>query len=107
MKMESLQAINDFIEHWKLREPNRVAAFNALVDYLTDKSRHQFNAEVHIITSDNIVAVYILNNVINNKALPSMFVAKQDAFILNPEKSLVIIGKNNGLNYNISLYPVQ
>jgi len=78
---ESLQNLNRFIRDFNLRQPNGVVAFNAKIEFSTNKPTKTKDCEVHIITSDNLATIYFLNQEINTDGLPDMFDAKNTPLI--------------------------
>ncbi len=74
---ESLSALQQFISDFNLRQSNGVIAFRAALHF-DNGQQHTDDSEVHIITSDNIGAVYFLS--LDGKNLPDMFSVTEHPF---------------------------
>lgn len=97
---ESLSRLEQFISDFNLRQSNGVINFTATIQFSNDSGESgTHESEVHIITSDNIGAVYFLS--LDGKILPDMFSVKDHRFTYTKEKGLNIEGEN----YDVAVFP--
>jgi len=78
------------IRDFNLRQASGVIAFTATIQFNTDGQTQTGESEVHIITSDNIGAIYFLS--VDGKDVPDMFSVKDSRFTYNTGKCLTIEG---------------
>lgn len=96
--LESIQNLNQFILDFNLRHPNGIVCFKGKIGYIIDGISHSTESEMHIITSDNIAAIYILN-LSNSNELPDMFDINKFNFSYTTNKFLTI--KNDKIELSI------
>jgi hypothetical protein len=95
---ESLSALEHFISDFNLRQPNGVIAFIATIHFDQEGQTQVDESEVHIITSDNIGAIYFLS--LDGK-VPDMFSVKEHEFNYVEGSNLNI--RSGG--YNVAVFP--
>ncbi|UAY53328.1 hypothetical protein [Ferruginibacter albus] len=86
---ESLQNLTAFILDFGLKKPNKAISFTAIVEYNLNDNITSINANVQIVTSDNLATIYIISDLASND-LPDMFDAKEERITYVPMKWLVI-----------------
>ena len=97
---ESLTALEQFISNFNLRQPNGVVFFNADIHFENNGHSETVQSEIHIITSDNIGALYILN--LPGTDLMDMFSVKKQLFTCTAECL-----KIEADNYIVAITPVK
>jgi len=96
---DSLKELEQFISDFNLRRPDGVIAFPATVHFDNNGQTIIEQSEVHIITSDNIGAIYFLN--LDGQALPDMFSVKDQQFTYSAGRGLTI----EGPAYKVAVFP--
>jgi len=96
---DSLTELEQFINDFNLRQSNGVIAFTATVQFNDAGQTVIEESEVHIITSDNIGAIYFLS--FDGQALPDMFSVKDHRFTYTAGKCLRIAGQA----YDVAVFP--
>jgi hypothetical protein len=96
---ESLYELEQFINDFKLRQSPGVIAFTATIHFNNDGQTKTEESEVHVITSDNIGAIYFLS--IDGQAVPDMFSVRDHKFSYNPGKCLHI----ESPVYSVAVFP--
>ena len=96
---ESLYDLEQFIRDFDLRQSNGVIAFTATIHFNNEGQARTEKSEVHIITSDNIGAIYFLS--LDGQALPDMFSVKDHLFTYTAGKCLSI----ESPVYKVAVFP--
>ena len=96
---ESLSELEQFTSDFNLRQSSGVIAFTATIHFNNDGQTQTEESEVHIITSDNIGAIYFLS--VDEKTVPDMFSVKDHRFTYTRGKCLSI----EGATYTIAVFP--
>ena len=96
---ESLSKLEQFISNFNLRQSSGIIAFTATIHFNVDGQTQTEESEVHIITSDNIGAIYFLS--LDGKAVPDMFSVKDNRFSYTAGKCLSI----EGTSYSVAVFP--
>lgn len=78
---ESLTDLNRFIQDFSIKQPNGAAYFTAALIFYINGTRSIKYSEVHIITSDNIAAVYFIDPALSDTEFPTVFDIKKDKVI--------------------------
>ena len=96
---DSLNELEQFIKDFNLRQSNGVIAFAATVHFDNGGQTIIEESEVHIITSDNIGAIYFLS--FDGQALPDMFSVKDHRFTYTAGKCLRV----EDPAYKVAVFP--
>lgn len=103
----SVNALNDFISDFALKQPSGVVYFYANLQFVTNNQLHLLNSDVHIVTSDNLAAIYILSKESNPLKMPDMFTAKKDVYTYVEGQHLRIDGTAGFGKYTVIISPNQ
>jgi hypothetical protein len=97
---ESLSRLEQFISDFNLRQSSGVITFTATIHFSNAAAESgTVESEVHIITSDNIAAIYFLS--VDGKIIPDMFSVKDHRFTYTKAKCLNIEGES----YDVAVFP--
>jgi len=96
---ESLSELEQFINDFNLRQSNGVIAFTATIHFNNAGQTKTEESEVHIITSDNIGAIYFLS--LEEQSLPDMFSIRDHRFSYTSGKCLSI----ESPVYSVAVFP--
>lgn len=102
---ESLKTLLQFITDFNLKLQDGPIAFSATLHTRLNGNLVISNCDVQIITSNNMGAVYILNNDNEIKGVPDMFEAKNCLFSYRKENSLTFSGESEAGNFLIAVIP--
>ena len=95
----SLSELDQFIRDFNLRQSSGVITFTATIHFNNDGQRKLEESEVHIITSDNIGAIYFLS--LDGQFLPDMFSVRDHKFSYTAGKCLNV----ESPDYNVAIFP--
>jgi len=96
---QSLSELEQFIKDFNLRQSTGVIAFTATIHFNNDGQAKTEETEVHIITSDNIGAIYFLS--LDEQTLPDMFSVRDHRFTYTSGKCLSI----ESPAYTVAVFP--
>ena len=98
--------ILSFIHHFNLRK-DKTIHFVAAVLFMMLGHTIAKESEVHIITSNNLLAVYLLSTAIDTALYPTLFSLGFNSFVFNSPKSLYVKGDSDVYgDYAVSIIPI-
>lgn len=102
------QVLKDFVEDFNLKDNHSNIFFNANIEIVTTQKNLKLSADVRITFNgyNNYGTVTIINDGIDPKLFPEIFMAQQDDFAIANDSRLVISG-NHTNNAKIGQYTVK
>jgi hypothetical protein len=105
MENRSAKNITDFINAFGLKDGEGLTIFKAgIVLRIADESKTT-ECEVHVITSDDLMAVYLFGDNIDGFGIRDMFRADAHEFVYVPWQCLNINTEKNNAPATISIFP--
>lgn len=94
-----------FIKDFRLKKPDGIISFDAVIEFEIDNRKKMRESEVQVITSGNLEAVYLMNEKITDENLPDMFSSGKESFEYIINKCLEINGEIEGKKFIVSIFP--
>ncbi|MEP6676783.1 MAG: hypothetical protein ABJA78_16605 [Ferruginibacter sp.] len=105
MENLSFKNITDFVEYFGLKSAEGAIVFNAdIVINKTGESK-TVESEVHIITSNRLMTVYLLDDAIADMGIAEMYPAVNYAIVYIPSECLKINIDEGEKPVSIAVYP--
>ena len=105
MENTSTKSINDFINGFGLKDPAGLTIFKAGIVVRKDGSATTAESDVHIITSNDLMTVYLMDDIVDELDIPEMYRGTEHVFSFIPWQCLQINVQQHESQLIIEIFP--